>query len=77
VAEGVPSVSASALNADGKPVALDLDLTAFRGKSIRLRMTVDPGPRRNPSYDWARWYSPRVEIVPETTSPGGSGLLEH
>lgn len=58
------SVSATAFNDDGKPAPLELDLSRFRGMSIRLRMTVDPGPKRNPAFDWARWYAPRVEVDP-------------
>ncbi len=41
--------------------ALALDLTPFRGKTIRLEMAVDAGPRRSPTYDWARWHRPRIE----------------
>jgi hypothetical protein len=66
-ADGGPSISASAYNDDGKPAALDLDLTVFHGKTVHLRMSVDPGPKRDPSYDWARWFSPRVEIVPDSS----------
>ena len=46
--------------ADRKP--LTLDLGALRGKKITLRLEVDPGPNKQATFDWARWYSPRVEI---------------
>ena len=40
---------------------LTLDLTPFAGREVALELSVDPGPNRNPSFDWARWYGPRVE----------------
>ncbi|MEN6343726.1 MAG: DUF6259 domain-containing protein [Armatimonadia bacterium] len=48
--------------AQATAVPLELDLAPFRGKGIQLRLTVDPGPARNPSFDWARWESPRIEV---------------
>jgi hypothetical protein len=40
---------------------LSLDLTPFAGKRVTVELSVDPGPKRNPSYDWARWFRPRIE----------------
>jgi hypothetical protein len=61
-ATGVPPASAEAFNATATPEALDLDLSAFRGKRVQLTLTADPGPKRSPAFDWARWYSPRIEV---------------
>jgi len=41
--------------------ALRLDLTPFAGKRTTIELSVDPGPKRNPSFDWARWFRPRIE----------------
>jgi hypothetical protein len=40
---------------------LALDLTPFAGQETSLELSVHPGPKLNSSYDWARWYEPRVE----------------
>jgi hypothetical protein len=48
-------------NAAAEPAELSLDLTHFAGREVELELTVDPGPARKPSFDWARWYRPRVE----------------
>lgn len=54
--------------AEGQP--LELDLSAFAGQEITLELTVDPGPARNVTADWARWYDPRV-----VASQGAAGRL--
>lgn len=36
------------------------DLSAFRGKTIRLRFVADTGPSDNPTSDWASWGEPRI-----------------
>lgn len=51
---------------EGRP--LELDLSAFAGQEIILELTVDPGPARDVTADWARWYRPRV--VEATTTKG-------
>jgi hypothetical protein len=38
-----------------------LDLTPLAGKKIVLELSADPGSKRNPSFDWARWVEPRVQ----------------
>lgn len=43
------------------PQSLELDLAPLAGQTITLELTVDPGPKRHASFDWARWQSPRVE----------------
>lgn len=45
--------------ADAKP--LSLDLTPLAGQTISLELTVHPGPAKTATFDWARWYAPRVE----------------
>jgi len=57
-----PELHAEVLNATADPKLLDLDLTSLRDRKITLRLQVHPGPRKDPTFDWARWYSPRVEI---------------
>jgi hypothetical protein len=36
------------------------DLSAFRGKTIRLKLISDAGPNDNCTADWASWGDPRV-----------------
>lgn len=48
-------------NALAEPVELMLDLAPLAGREIELELTVHPGPARSPSFDWARWYRPRIE----------------
>jgi len=43
------------------PQSLELDLAPLAGQTITLELTVDPGPKCHPSFDWARWQAPRVE----------------
>jgi hypothetical protein len=61
-AAGVPEATAEVLNATATSAALDLDLSAFRGKETRLELQTDPGPQHTATFDWARWYQPRVEV---------------
>jgi hypothetical protein len=58
--------------AEGQPLALDL--APFAGREITLELGVDPGPQRNVTADWARWYSPRV--VDGTVSRGSLVLVD-
>ncbi|MCP4639012.1 MAG: hypothetical protein GY851_01190, partial [bacterium] len=48
-------------NATDQHSELFLDLTPFAGQRIMLELRATPGPNRNPSFDWARWYRPRIE----------------
>ena len=61
VAQGMEPAAAEVLNATAEPQPLNLDLTAFAGRQVSLTLSVDPGPRRDPTFDWARWYGPRIE----------------
>lgn len=38
----------------------EVDLTAFKGRSIVLRLSTSPGPKRVVSFDWAAWGQPRI-----------------
>jgi hypothetical protein len=51
---------AGVFNSTAEGRSLELDLSAFAGQQIALELTVDPGPARNVTADWARWYGPRV-----------------
>jgi hypothetical protein len=66
-AAGDAEAKAEVHNAVAEPVELTLDLTKLAGKEIEVELTVDPGPKRSPSFDWARWYQPRVEQDIRTT----------
>ncbi len=59
-------------NATAKRLPLRLDLTDFAGKRTTLELWVDPGPQRDPSYDWARWFYPRIQR--HVSSPEVLGL---
>lgn len=71
-AAGVPEAVAEVLNATSTHAALDLDLSAFRGKEVRLELQAHPGPQRTATFDWARWYQPRVEV--ERHQQGSIGI---
>jgi hypothetical protein len=55
--------------ATAEHVELALDLRPFAGKEVTIELSVHPGPALNPSYDWARWESPRVERATRTVAP--------
>jgi hypothetical protein len=61
VRAGQNTVRTETHNATSERRTLTLDLTPFAGALVTLDLTVHPGPDKNPSYDWARWYDPRVE----------------
>ncbi len=54
-------VSAGVLNATCTQQPLTLDVRKFAGKQVQITLSVDPGPNKNPSYDWAEWFNPRIE----------------
>ena len=41
----------------------DLDLTSEEGKTVTLRFETDPGPRDNPSFDFALWGDRRLALT--------------
>jgi len=53
--------------AHAEPEPLTLDLTELGAQKIDLILTVHPGPAHSPSFDWARWYRPRIEQDIRTT----------
>ncbi|NLS93848.1 MAG: hypothetical protein GXX96_16930 [Planctomycetaceae bacterium] len=55
-------------------VPLELDLTDLGGQRVELELSIHPGPKRSPSFDWALWIRPRVEMdrsVEDTLSVAG------
>jgi hypothetical protein len=48
-------------NATDERRPLELGLTRLAGQTVDVELTVHPGPNRSPSFDWARWFRPRVE----------------
>lgn len=88
---GGETLSAQVHNATVAPQALELDLSPFAGKAVSLRLTADPGPARQCTFDWARWANARVVlgrqfqgsatlVSPRAYStvltPGGEGQVE-
>jgi hypothetical protein len=59
--------SAEVLNATCTQQPLALDVRNFAGKKVEITLSVDPGPSKNPSFDWAEWFNPRIERRLETT----------
>ncbi len=55
------AVSAEVLNATCTQQPLTLDLRKVAGKRAEITLSVAPGPNKNPSYDWAEWFNPRIE----------------
>ena len=45
-----------------RPESLVLDLTELAGQRIELELSVDPGLKRSPSFDWACWIRPRITM---------------
>ena len=43
---------------------IHLDLTTYRGEDIKLRLTTNPGPKKDTGWDWARWGEPKIVSVP-------------
>ncbi len=63
--DGVHQKSAEVHHASSDVTPLTLDLSAFRGHTVRLRIEADPGPKGDPSYDWGRIEGPGVLIRSE------------
>lgn len=57
------------------PEEITLDLSAYRGQQVRLRLEAHPGPEGSPEFDWGYWSRPRVvlrrpqQAVAEIVSP--------
>ena len=46
---------------------ISLDMTRYRGQSVKLRFTTTPGPKGNTGWDWARWGQPKIVSAPLDT----------
>ncbi|MHB8903420.1 MAG: hypothetical protein ACYC6Y_32045, partial [Thermoguttaceae bacterium] len=53
--------AAEVFQASDAALPLTLDLTQLSGRRIELELSVDPGPKRSPSFDWSLWIRPRIE----------------
>jgi len=53
--------SAEVLNDTCTQQPLTLDLRTFAGRKVEITLSVSPGPNKNPAYDWAEWFNPRIE----------------
>jgi hypothetical protein len=51
------------------PRPIGLDLSAFRGRRIVLRVEVDAGPKGDPTFDWGRIERPRIVGEPDSVTP--------
>jgi hypothetical protein len=60
-APGKAPLAAEILAATAERQRLELDLSPLKGQKVALTLSVDPGPRRQATFDWARWYGPRLE----------------
>jgi len=40
---------------------IEVDLSAYAGKEVKLSLITGPGPKGDPYYDWAVWGAPRIE----------------
>ena len=45
---------------------LEMDLSAWRGKTIVLHLEADPGPAGAPEYDWGRFVRPQIAVQDDT-----------
>lgn len=46
--------------AQGQWIDKSFDLAAYAGKSIVLRLQVEPGPKNSPSFDFSYWGDPKI-----------------
>jgi len=47
---------------------VEVDLSPWRGKEVRLRLVTDVGPAGRPDFDWACWGQPEVSSPPAAGS---------
>jgi len=52
----------------------DLDLAPWAGRQVALTLEVDPGPRRDASFDYSLWGNPRIEAGPAGGSEANRAL---
>ena len=46
---------------------INLNLSPYRGKLVKLRFTTTPGPNGNASWDWAVWGEPKITSKPDNS----------
>jgi len=68
VSDGIDSLKDSINNDKAEPAILNLDLTKFAGKHVKLRMEIDPGPAGSPLYDLGMLNHPVISF--ENSQPG-------
>ncbi|NLH97899.1 MAG: hypothetical protein GX446_00210 [Chthonomonadales bacterium] len=66
--------AAEALATGVQPEPLVLDLHAFRGRPIILRIEADAGPAGDPSFDWGRLAAPKISADPDQVEPVAASL---
>jgi hypothetical protein len=59
---GIEELSAEVGQASDSSEPLSLELTELAGQRIDLELTVHPGPKGSPSFDWSTWIRPRIEM---------------
>ncbi|MHB1000689.1 MAG: DUF6259 domain-containing protein [Armatimonadota bacterium] len=68
VSDGIYSITGSVDSMKAELAMLNLDLTRYAGKQVKLRLEIDPGPADSPSYDWTLITRPVIDI--ERNRPG-------
>ena len=52
-----------------------VDLSAFAGRNVPVRLVTTPGPQDDPTFDWALWGDPLIRLQPEPTPQAVSVLV--
>lgn len=60
--DGIFSLTDTINNNKAEPVVLNLDLTRYAGKRMKLRLEIDPGPAGSPLYDLGLVTHPVIKI---------------
>ena len=47
---------------DRRWTAVDIDLSAWHGRTVLLTLSTDPGPGTDPTWDWAIWRDPMLVV---------------
>lgn len=70
---GSDSLSASVNNDKAEPKMLNLDLTRYAGKQMKLRIEINPGPAGSVAYDLGMLIHPIIEM--ENNQPGSIDIV--